>query len=216
MYLIPWRISNFFNVHFHKLYMLAKYGAIDLNTHEYWNNRFQTKDYKESENTANVYTEIIRLITPGSSVLDVGVGTGQLLKQIKATKTNDVFGLDISSVAIEELRKEGINGCCCELPAKPPLNRQFDFVISKSLLEHLKYPRESLRTLAELLHENGTFIISVPNNCLGPEVEPEHLRKYDKVSLHEELSDSFDIKRINIIGKYLLAVCLKRQLVIGI
>ena len=31
MKFMPWRVSNFFNVHFHKFYMLAKFGTTNLN-----------------------------------------------------------------------------------------------------------------------------------------------------------------------------------------
>jgi 2-polyprenyl-3-methyl-5-hydroxy-6-metoxy-1,4-benzoquinol methylase len=206
-----WRIGNFLNVHFHKLYMLAKYRTTDLNTREYWDGRFLAKNYKESESTADIFPEIKRMITPGASVLDVGVGTGQLLKQIRAAKTSDVCGLDISGVAIARLKEAGIEGFCCRLPAMPPVDRQFDFVIAKALLEHLKHPRKSLRTLERLLRDDGTLIISVPNEILGPQEEPEHLRKYSEAGLREELSEAFDVVRIDVMGICLLAVCTKRH-----
>lgn len=42
---IPWRVSNFFNVHFHKLWMFTKFGTTNLNTKKHWDLRFSQDEY---------------------------------------------------------------------------------------------------------------------------------------------------------------------------
>lgn len=120
---------------------------------------------------------------------------------MKKNKTSNVFGVNISPIAIDRLSELGIKGYCCKLPAKPATSGKYDFVIAKSLLEHLKCTEESLRVMADLLKPGGKLIVSVPNNMLGPEVEPEHHRKYDEKSLVEELGHIFKIEKINVIDK---------------
>ncbi|MCK4554896.1 class I SAM-dependent methyltransferase [Candidatus Parcubacteria bacterium] len=210
MKLIPWRVSNFFNTHFHSLYMLLKFKTTNLNTSKHWDCRFANGGYQESENTMNVFHEMERLIPNGASVCDVGTGSGYFLKRLFKNKTSDVYGLDISQVAIDNLKQCGIDGCRCELPMRPPINRTFDFITAKALLEHLKYPDESIEILVDMLNKSGKLLIAVPNNRLGPEVEPEHFRKYTKKALFDLLSKFTKIVEIKIIDNCLLAICEKR------
>jgi 2-polyprenyl-3-methyl-5-hydroxy-6-metoxy-1,4-benzoquinol methylase len=210
MNIIPWRISNFFNVHFHSLYMLIKYRTTNLNSEKHWNERFASDEYEGSHSTENVFNAILDAITPGASVCDVGVGTGLFLKKAREEKKADVFAIDISPVIIDKLKESGINGVVCELPSIPKTNRTFDFITAKAVLEHLKYPRKSIETLATLLNPGGKLIVSVPNDSLGPEDEPEHFRKYDAQTLREELRDYVNVDSIDVIDNCLVATCARR------
>lgn len=209
MKIIPWRISNFFNVHFHSLYMFFKFKTTNLNTQKHWDERFSKDGYQESINTENIFLAMEELIAPDAFVCDVGVGSGYFLKRLKERKTANIFGIDISPVIINKLKECGIDGCVCELPAKPPIDCEFDFITAKALLEHLKYPRQSISTLSDMLKPGGKLIVSVPNDRLGPEAEPEHFRKYNKETLFEELNDLIKVQQIEIVDNCLLAVCVR-------
>jgi len=209
MKLIPWRISHFFNKHFHKAWMIIKYGKIDLNTRQYWDNRFSGGGYHESESTNNVFNTMIDLIPRRAKVLDVGCGTGYFAKCLKEDKTEDVYVLDISSVTIENLRQHGINGVCSKLPKIPYDDESFDYVTAKALLEHLRTTQDSIKAMVRVLKRGGKLLVSVPNNILGPESEPEHFRKYNKETLNEELRKHLFVEEIREIDNSLLAICRK-------
>ena len=210
MNVIPWRISNFFNKYLHSLYMLVKYRTNNLNSEAYWNKRFTKSDYEDSHATVDVLNAIFGALEPGSSVCDVGVGTGFFLKKIRDEKQVDTFAIDISSVIIERLKTIGIDGVACELPNQPATDRKFDFVTALEVLEHLKYPGRSVETLCSLLKTNGKLIVTVPNDCLGPDVEPEHLRKYNTKTLQEELQDYVNIDSMDVIDNCLMATCSRK------
>ncbi len=209
MNFIPWRVSHFFNVHFHSLYMLIKFGTTNLNTSKHWDRRFADEDYEESHSTKNVFNAMFDAITPGASVCDVGVGSGLFLKKIREDKQAEVFAIDISPVIINKLRSEGIDGIVCELPNEPNINYEFDFIAAKAVLEHLQYSGQSVETLAKLLKKGGRMMVSVPNDCLGPDEEPEHFRKYNVDSLREELQDYLLVEEIKVIDNCLVAFCVK-------
>lgn len=189
--------------------MLFKYGKINLNSKKYWDEIFLSKQYKECEATENMFKAMVNMVRPNSKVLDVGCGTGYFLKCLKKGVTDNVFALDISSVTIANLNREGIQGVCSKLPNIPYKDETFDYVTAKALLEHLRKPAESIDSMVRLLKTGGKLLVSVPNNILGPEDEPEHFRKYTKESLYSELDEHITVDEIKVIGNSLLAISAK-------
>lgn len=119
---------------------------------------YETKSY------GSVNEIVLKHISSGLRVLDVGCGSGLLGEKVKA-KGNYVTGIDISRVAIE-IAKEKIDEAILldieeELPSLPP--RSFDVITFSDILEHLYNPLKVLSEYKMLLKENGYIIISVPN-----------------------------------------------------
>lgn len=205
MNLIPWRIRHFFNKHLHPVYMLITYGTTNLNTREHWDQRFFSGTYQENMDTKKVFDKIIDLVDPGQRVLEIGCATGYLLKRLREEKRARVCGMDISPVVIENLRRTGIPGRCACLPEIPFEDQTFDAVVAKAVLEHLKHPDKSLSSMVRVLKPGGTLIISVPDNILGPEDEPEHFRKYSRESLVRQISGYATVQEVYSIQDCLLA-----------
>jgi methionine biosynthesis protein MetW len=108
------------------------------------------------------FKEILRLVRPGSRVLDVGCGEGGLLELLVREKEVDGRGLEISP--------EGVSACLARglavvqgdadrdldyFPAKA-----FDYVILSQTLQTVLRPRH---VLAELLRIADQAIVSLPN-----------------------------------------------------
>lgn len=203
------RVQNFLNRHLHDLFMLLRFGRLDLNSRGYWDRRYLSGNYREDPGTSPVFTAMARHIAGADTVLDVGVGSGLFLRELRARGVREVYGLDVSQVAIDRLMQDGITGWCCRLPDAPETDRRFDVICAKALLEHLRCPSESLATLTGLSKPGGRLLVSVPNDTLGPDEEPEHFRKYSRASLTIELSRHVTIVDIQVIAGCLLAVCHK-------
>jgi methionine biosynthesis protein MetW len=108
------------------------------------------------------FREIIRLVAPGSRVLDVGCGEGELLEMLTREKQIDGQGLEISS--------EGVSACLArglavvqgdgdrDLDHFP--SKAFDYAILSKTLQQMRDPR---RVLSELLRIADEAVVSVPN-----------------------------------------------------
>lgn len=70
---------------------------------------------------------------------------------------------------------------------------RFDVVIASQVLEHIIRRRRFVSEIARVLKPQGRAFIFVPDDCLGPIDEPEHVIKYTRDSLEKFLSRTFDI-----------------------
>ncbi len=108
------------------------------------------------------FREILRLVKPGSRVLDVGCGEGALLELLVQRNQVDGRGLEISP--------EGVSACLARglavvqgdadrdldyFPAKA-----FDYVILSQTLQAMQNPRH---VLGELLRIADKAVVSLPN-----------------------------------------------------
>ena len=116
-----------------------------------------------------------------------------------------VFGIDISKVGIEKMKKEfGIDGLAMDFYDLDKLERKFDFITCNHVLEHTWRDRDLLVLAYRRLNPNGIFLAAVPNNCSGPEETEEHVRKYDKEikKPKNETGEEKWWKVVNIIGHF--------------
>ena len=126
-----------------------------------------------------------------NEVLELGCGVGILSRQL-VNFSNSVTGLDISPVAIAQLPPE-IKGVVSTLPEIPFADHSFDVVVGTEVLEHLDDDQACIEQVARVLRPGGRAYFAVPNDCLGPDEEPEHLRKYNAESMYDLLSPYGDI-----------------------
>jgi SAM-dependent methyltransferase len=130
-------------------------------------------------------------ITP--RVLDVGCGTGYLLRKMLA-QGFDAWGLDPypRGKALENsLSKRVTTGNIHESPKKP-----FQIITAVEVLEHVEDYMKLLESMKELLLPNGFIIVTVPNKwrfrvTYSPDgvIEPMygHLWQFDHKSLESDL-----------------------------
>lgn len=99
-------------------------------------------------------------------ILDVGCGTGLNAAQL-TRHGHDVFGIDVSPVAIEKLRAQGIKGSVVDIEANPlPLpENAFDLVYASEVIEHCVDTARFLRNLRRVLKQDGTLLLSTPNSA---------------------------------------------------
>lgn len=92
-----------------------------------------------------------------SRILDVGCGSGGLLRQLQAAGFDQLTGIDaFAPVLIDEPCLKISRGDALEAFGK------YDIVMMHHSLEHMPDPSAVLRHLATLLQENGRLLIRVP------------------------------------------------------
>jgi len=223
---IPWRVRSAFRrwrdgrlrAQSYVLYRLLRYGTVDVNTQEYWD-RLWTREPREWRKYEQMFGRIAGLVPRGSKVLDVGCGRGKLLGRLRAERECDVTGTDISAVAVSELAEQGIAGRVAALPEVPFADETFDVAVATEVLEHLSDPSETLRQMCRVLRPSGLLVVSVPNDCLHPGEEVEHMHSFTKASVVRMLEPYVQLTHLSTgtyresgRSEYLLAAGVKRDL----
>jgi methionine biosynthesis protein MetW len=108
------------------------------------------------------FAEILRLVKPGSRVLDVGCGAGELLELLTSRNAVDGRGMEISPQGVSACLARGL--AVMQGDADRDLDffpaGAFDYVILSQTLQAVPRPRH---VLGELLRIGEHAIVSLPN-----------------------------------------------------
>jgi len=140
--------------------------------------------------------ELIFASKPTGSILDYGCGTGEFLHYMQERKWT-VSGLEPTEVARQkasELLRQPISKSASEIG-----EQKFNVITLWHVLEHIHDLNETIRELKNLLTEDGTIFIAVPNHesfdakkyrahWAGYDV-PRHLSHFSKKTMKQLLSN---------------------------
>ncbi|MEK9207081.1 MAG: methyltransferase domain-containing protein [Patescibacteria group bacterium] len=156
------------------------------NSQEYWDDSWTRGIKKFPKHTMQ---RIFNLIPNKVSVLDIGSGSGNFLYDLKEKKNCEVYGIDISQVAIDKGKEKGVDGEVRSAEEMDNFTREFDVVVCSHLLEHIGDDKNLVKNINKTTKQFA--IIAVPNDCSFPEFTSEHVRKYTAKSLKELLIRHF-------------------------
>jgi homoserine O-acetyltransferase len=108
------------------------------------------------------YDQIVRLIQPSASVLDLGCGRGSLLVKLRADQNRKLMGLEINESDVLVCLQRGLDVVQADLNSglAPFSNYQFDYVV---LSQTLQAVRDVERLIADMLRVGRRSIVSFPN-----------------------------------------------------
>jgi len=108
------------------------------------------------------FREILRLVRPGSRVLDVGCGEGDLLELLARDKQVDGRGVEIEAANVSTCLARGLavvqGDADRDLDHFP--NQAFDYAVLSQTLQATRNPRH---VLSELLRISDKAVVSFPN-----------------------------------------------------
>ncbi|RLB05011.1 MAG: hypothetical protein DRG83_03535 [Deltaproteobacteria bacterium] len=100
--------------------------------------------------------------SPGSRVLDVGCGTGEISAEIQG-RGYEVIGIDFSKVAVEIATKKGLTCQVVDVDEGLPFNdNEFDAVWATDVIEHVFDPIFVLKEVNRVLVPNGILLATIP------------------------------------------------------
>jgi SAM-dependent methyltransferase len=197
MPIIPWRIKNLLSENFPLLYHIAVNLGTRGNSTEHWD-RLLAQGWDASGRHWPTKNKLIASLTESAeAILDVGCGTGSILRYLKSCGYTNLHGLEISDYAIKRLRGEGIKMHFGVLPEIALPDDTYDVVIASQVLEHVIRRRRFVSEIRRVLKPGGRAFIFVPDDCLGPIDEPEHVVKFNTRSLQKLLEKYFSVVAIN-------------------
>lgn len=107
---------------------------------------------------------IIGLAGPEGKILDVGTGSGSLLRQIARVKRNKdhLYANDFAQTILEPLRREGFHTVVGHAESLD-LEERFKVITLNQVLEHLENPAAVVKRLAHHLAPGGLLFIETPS-----------------------------------------------------
>lgn len=141
-----------------------KYNEYYKNCNMY-SNIFEVK--KEVYNNIRDYKVefIVKYINKNDKILDMGCGSGDLLKELKKKGFNNLYAIDPSEKSIQSLAMEGISGRVGNIFDEIPLELQnkFDVVCCTGVMEHLYDVGQAVSNLMKYMnHKKGKLFVEVP------------------------------------------------------
>jgi SAM-dependent methyltransferase len=193
MNLLPWRVKNFVSERAPLLYHLAANLGRRGNSPEHWDERLAETWDDRGMHWPTKNDLVASLTAASESIVDVGCGNGSILRHLKSRGYRNLHGVEISQYAIRCLRRDGIEMHFGILPSIPLPDNAFDVVIASQVLEHVIRRRRFLSEIWRVLKPGGRGFVFVPDDCLGPISESEHVAKYNARSLRGVLEQQFEV-----------------------
>jgi methionine biosynthesis protein MetW len=105
---------------------------------------------------------IARMVPPGSRVLDLGCGSGELLALLRDTRQCTGYGIEIDDANVLACTRRGVNVIQLNLEEGLALfeDQSFDVVLQLETLQHLRNTESMLRETARV---GRIGIVSFPN-----------------------------------------------------
>lgn len=199
MHIIPWRIRAAISDRLPLIYHLTsnlfrkREGADywDKNLAEWWEH-----DVRRWPTKAKIIAERNK---PEAALIDIACGNGSMLRDLRIRGFQNLSGLEISHYAVKRLSEEGFRMFHGVLPLIPLPEHSFDTVIASQVLEHIIRRNTFAREISRIMKPGGQAFIFVPNDCLGPIDEPEHVIKYTQKTFETFLKRHFDVVSVEII-----------------
>ena len=147
-------------------------------------------------------------LQPGFRVLEVGCGTGNVLRVLdQACPNGAVVGMDLFVEGLKYAQGRTSAALVQGDMHHPPFVNQFDIIGLFDVLEHLRDDEQVLHDLKGMLRENGVLLLTVPAHpglWSYFDEASHHCRRYQPDELKQKLIETgYDIEYIS---QYMMSI----------
>ena len=130
------------------------------------------------------------------SVLDIGCGSGWILRTLANSGLLNLYGVDISrGQYMKQKEKDGLPVAFAEADAYflPFREESMDVILMSEILEHLETPADAVGEAVRVLRKGGKFLITVPWREKIRHTLCIHCNRKTPINAHVQ---SFDFERV--------------------
>jgi SAM-dependent methyltransferase len=143
----------------------------------------------------------------GSKVLDFGCNDGTMMKILEEKRKCEVFGVDISEVAIKRAKERGLKAELIDGETLPFESGSFDAVLLMEVIVHVFDPQAVLKEIKRVLKPGGMLLGSSPHENVERYAWDDkrmHRRYYTTDELEVELNKVFYVSHMKTLtgGQY--------------
>jgi len=151
------------------------------------------------------------LARPGEHFLEVGCGTGYVLRMLARELRLRVTGAELFAEGLEHARRRVPEATLVELDARAmPYEQAFDLAGAFDVLEHVDDDAAVLRGLRRALRPDGALLLTVPQHpwlWSAADEQAHHVRRYRRAELLERVREAgFHVVRVTSFVTSLLPV----------
>lgn len=163
-----------------------------LKTKTDWALRSKTYDniqWVNANETLETMLELSELNKKDAKIIDIGVGTGKVLKFFKNEYPDlECYGIDISSDMMEKIEKEyKFKLSIANAEDLSEFQEEFfDLVTARMSMHHVNNLDKAMNEVYKILKEDGSFVI-----CEGVSPDKDTLEFYEEVFRYKETRNSF-------------------------
>jgi SAM-dependent methyltransferase len=130
-----------------------------------WNEKWRVQDLDGfMQRQLDIALHWVRGLGPNASVLELGCGTGWLVRELHSRIGSRVTGIDLSPAAIEVAKQHCPSGRFFSGDfGSESVNGRYDAVVSADVIAHVPDQQKFADRVAQLLRPGGLFILMTQN-----------------------------------------------------
>ena len=133
-------------------------------SHAHYYNDFYLELSKldEKGNNFSKIFDMLPLLSPTTTVIDIGCGHGGVCEKFISEYKLNVTGMEINEECLDSLKKKGYRAINHDITSAFNLEEKFDIVCLLDVLEHVFDPLSLLREAKKVCRDGGYILITVP------------------------------------------------------
>ena len=159
------------------------------NTLEYWENEYKKEDRdtqrfktRAAHDLGGRVDDVLKEIEPNDSVLDIGTGAGNFIRQLRNQRKDFRITIcDFSKNAIDYAKDMADDSFVADITCGLNIpDNHYDVVIATELIEHLESPQNAILEMTRIAKKKVIIQCPYKENLTDRIVSGEHLWSFDE------------------------------------